>query len=198
MAIQRPGERYRYSRFLKRRAQGKRSTTVLLSLTAMVDMFTVLVIFLLQNSDPGALNFVPANITLPKASVVKDLKPAVVVSISAESVLIENESIVTLVQVKDAKDWVIPELKKIIEEKLLIAQKKYEIKNKNYIREAVANKASTDGNGGEASLNWNKVTVQADKGIDILTVKKVLTTLTVAGAREINFAVTKTAVSSTL
>lgn len=193
MAIQHPGQRYRYSRFLKRRSGGRRSTTVVLSLTAMVDMFTVLVVFLLQNSDPGALNYVPSNITLPMATFVKDLKPAVVVSISTVDVQIENESVVSMAEVKESKDWVIPRLQKLIEQKLLIAKSKFEEKNNSFVKDAVNVSSNQDSN-----VIWNKITVQADKGIDILTVKKILTTLTVAGAREINFAVTKTTGSSTL
>ena len=48
MPIHRPGERHRYHNILSRR-KGKRGLTAILSLTAMVDMFTVLAIFLLQN-----------------------------------------------------------------------------------------------------------------------------------------------------
>ena len=48
MAIHRPGERFRYHNILSKR-KGKRGVTAVLSLTAMVDMFTVLAIFLLQN-----------------------------------------------------------------------------------------------------------------------------------------------------
>jgi biopolymer transport protein ExbD len=40
-------------------------------------------------------------------------------------------------------------------------------------------------------LAWNKVTIQADKGIDFLSVKKIMYTVSEAGAREINFAVMK-------
>ena len=36
---------------------------------------------------------------------------------------------------------------------------------------------------------WKKITVQAHKEIDFLTIKKILFTLTEAGAGEINFAV---------
>jgi biopolymer transport protein ExbD len=38
---------------------------------------------------------------------------------------------------------------------------------------------------------WKKVTVQADRGIDFKIIKKILYTVTEAGAGEINFAVTK-------
>ena len=43
----------------------------------------------------------------------------------------------------------------------------------------------------EDATMWNKVTIEADKGVDILTVKKVMYTVTEAGAGEINFAVSK-------
>jgi biopolymer transport protein ExbD len=38
---------------------------------------------------------------------------------------------------------------------------------------------------------WRKITIQSDKDVDFLTVKKVLFTVTEAGAGEINFAVMK-------
>jgi len=49
----------------------------------------------------------------------------------------------------------------------------------------------------ENKNEWSKVTVQADKGVDFLTIKKVLFTATEAGAGEINFAVTKLPLEST-
>jgi len=51
MAIFRPGQRHRYHNILKRRNK-KRSVTAMLSLTAMVDMFTVLVIFFCKTTVP--------------------------------------------------------------------------------------------------------------------------------------------------
>jgi hypothetical protein len=48
MPIHPPGERFRYSRLLRKK-KGKRDVAAVLQLTAMVDMFTVLVVFLLQN-----------------------------------------------------------------------------------------------------------------------------------------------------
>ena len=56
---------------------------------------------------------------------------------------------------------------------------------------------STRGETEEDPNAWSKVTIQADKGIDFLTVKKVMYTVTEAGAGEINFAVTKLPQEST-
>lgn len=82
MAIYKPGQRFRYHNLLSKKSK-KRAVTVILSLTAMVDMFTVLVIFLLQNYNAtGEILYLPKEVTLPKASTVVDLKPSVVVTIS--------------------------------------------------------------------------------------------------------------------
>jgi biopolymer transport protein ExbD len=72
-----------------------------------------------------------------------------------------------------------------------IAQVKqdYEKKLQNKIKAVVD---TAKGAPKENSSPWNKVTIQADKGMDFLTVKKVMYTVTEAGAGEINFAVMKT------
>ncbi len=43
----------------------------------------------------------------------------------------------------------------------------------------------------EDPFAWKKITIQSDKDIDFLTVKKIMYTVTEAGAGEINFAVIK-------
>lgn len=99
MAIQRPGERHRYHNILSKR-KGKRDVTALLSLTAMVDMFTVLVIFLLQNyNTTGEILYIPKEVVLPKASSVKELKPAHVVTISAKEILLDKDVVATFDEV---------------------------------------------------------------------------------------------------
>lgn len=194
MAIQRPGERHRYHNILSKR-KGKRDVTALLSLTAMVDMFTVLVIFLLQNyNTTGEILYIPKEVVLPKASSVKELKPSHVVTISAKEILLDKEVVATADEVKGTEDWSIPKLKELLEEAL--AKKKAEVESKlqNKIRDAVE---ITKGEATDDENSWNKVTVQSDKGVDFLTIKKVLYTVTEAGAGEINFAVTKTPQEST-
>src|SRR3990167_2014447 len=100
MAIFRPGQRYRNHNILKRRG-GKRGVTAMLSLTAMVDMFTVLVIFLLQNyNTTGEILFIPKEVVLPKAANVKELKPAFVVTISNKEVLLDKTRVATFDEVK--------------------------------------------------------------------------------------------------
>lgn len=188
MAIHPPGQRHRYSKLLSGK-KTKRDVTAVLSLTAMVDMFTVLVVFLLQNyNTTGEVLYIPKEVTLPKAQQIKELKPSVVVTISNKEILIDKTPVITYDALKAQQEWMIQPLHAQVQEALKKAKEKQEAKLQTRLREVVdaAQTVPTE------ELNaWSKVTVQADKGMDFLTVKKVMYTVTEAGAGEINFAVTK-------
>ncbi|MBC7421772.1 MAG: biopolymer transporter ExbD [Bdellovibrio sp.] len=188
MAIFRPGQRHRYHNILKRRSS-KRGVTAMLSLTAMVDMFTVLVIFLLQNyNTTGEILYIPKEVTLPKANRVSDLKPSLVVTVSSKEVLIDRTVVATFDEVKAATDWVIPNLRdqaRVILEKAKSDQDaKFQNKLKNIVDKTLG-KDESDPNA------WRKVTIQADKAIDYLTLKKIMYSIYEAGGGPINFAVAK-------
>lgn len=193
MAIHKPGEKFR-NHFLLSRNGHKRGLVAVLSLTAMVDMFTVLVIFLLQNFSTDEIIFTPKDVKLPKAEKIKDLKPAVVVTISNTEILVDKTPVITYEALKTQEDWLVSPLKDLVMKGLKDAKEKFEAKLQNQLRQVVANspnakdKPKTEPEDPEP---WNKVTVQADKGMDFLSVKKVLYTVTEAGAGEINFAVMK-------
>lgn len=194
MAIFRPGERHRYHNILSKR-KGKRDVTALLSLTAMVDMFTVLVIFLLQNyNTTGEILYIPKEVVLPKAASVRELKPSHVVTISNKEILLDKDPVATFAEVQAAEDWNIQRLKDQLAEALQRKKAEQESKLQNRIRDAVE---ATRGENEEDPNQWSKVTIQADKDVDFLTIKKVLFTVTEAGAGEINFAVTKVPTEST-
>ena len=188
MAIYRPGERHRYHHILKRR-KGKRAVVALLSLTAMVDMFTVLVIFLLQNfSGDQQMLQLHKDIELPQAKTIKELKPAFVVTISPREILVDETVVALTEEVRQQEDWSIEPLQMRLEESIAKARVDFETKLRNRIRDVVQAARSDDE---EDPNSWNKITIQADRNIDILTVKKVMYTVTEAGGGEINFAVLK-------
>lgn len=189
MAIHRPGERFRYHHILRKR-KTKRAVVALLSLTAMVDMFTVLVIFLLQNfSGEQQMLQLHKDIELPKAKTIKELKPAFVVTVGKTEVLIDETVVLTDVDgVKAQAEWMIQPLYDEMQKGLQKAKLEYESKLQNQIRDVVQ---AARGDQKEDPDSWNKVTIQADRKMDILTLKKVLYTITEAGAGEINFAVLK-------
>ena len=188
MAIYAPGEKFRNHRLLSKK-RGKREVTALLSLTAMVDMFTVLVIFLLQNyNTEGLIVNIPKDLILPKAEVIKELKPSIIVTVSPSGVLLDDRPIPEKLEtIKEQKDWMIQtlyvEAQKAIEAAKAKADKDGVIKD---VRVALKPEEMAEQ---EVLEPWRKITVQAHKEIDFLTIKKVLFTLTEAGAGEINFAV---------
>lgn len=185
MAIHTPGERFRYSKFLRKRNKGKRSVVAVLSLTAMVDMFTVLVVFLLQNyNTTGAVIYLPKEVQLPKATTVKELKPAHVVTIGPTRILLEDRELIDTAVVVSQENWMIEPL--YLEIQAQMQAKKAELQGQIglKVKGALAGDEKY-----KDKPDWRKVTVQADKGIDFLTVKKVMFTISQAGASEINFAV---------
>lgn len=188
MAIFRPGERHRYHNLLKRQ-KGKRGVTALLSLTAMVDMFTVLVIFLLQNyNSTGEILYIPKEVVLPKASNVKELKPAFVVTISNKEVLLDKTRVVTFDEVKANEEWMIKPLFEPLKAALDKVKAERELSLRGKVKDVVNTARGQEDQDPNA---WRKITIQSDKDVDFLTVKKVMFTVTEAGAGEINFAVMK-------
>ena len=188
MAIFKPGQRHRNHNILKRRG-GKRSVTAILSLTAMVDMFTVLVIFLLQNyNTTGEILYIPKDVVLPKANRVLELKPSIVVTVTGKEILVETTHVATFEEVKNSKDWVIPSLRDQTRDLLLKAKVDLEAKLQSRLNKVVS---TTLGNEAEDPEAWKKVTIQADKEVDYLTIKKILYSIYEAGGGPINFAVAK-------
>jgi biopolymer transport protein ExbD len=188
MAIHKPGEKFRLHRLLRSRGK-KREVVAMLSLTAMVDMFTVLVIFLLQNYNvTGAVLYIPKEVVLPKAESTKDLKPAFVVTISDKEVLLDRDAVASYAEVQAQQDWMIQPLFDKLKAGLIIAKEEYDRSLQVKLQSAVD---SARGEGQKVEETWNKITIQADKDLDFLTVKKVMYTIVEAGAGEVNFAVNK-------
>lgn len=186
MAIYVPGRRDRHNRPLRK---GGRSVVAMLSLTAMVDMFTVLAVFLLQNYNvTGEVLDIEDNVQLPQASAVKELKPAYVVVLSKQNLMLDKDIIASFVQVKEQQDWRIEPLFVRLKTKFQDAQTRAQ-SGVGAIRQAV--QSTKPGDTQVKPEDDRRVTVQVDKAIDFLTVKKVMATLTEAGASEINFAVMK-------
>lgn len=187
MAIFKPGERHRYHNILKRRGKG-RSITAALSLTAMVDMFTVLVIFLLQaySSDPVVL-VNPESINLPKAEQTKQLKPAAVVTVSKENIYIEKVQVATMEEVRASVDWILPKMREELIKLLQAKKLEYDSQIRNQVQSIIGNEPTQP----PQQLDWKKITIQADKDVNYLAVKKIMYTISSAGAGQINFAVMK-------
>lgn len=189
MAIYAPGKRDRRGN----KSGTKRSVVAVLSLTAMVDLFTVLVVFLLQNyATTGEVLDIPEGVELPNAQEVKDLKPANVIIVSDKEIKLNNQFVAKYTDVKAQEDWEIAQLRKKIEEAIEKGEKEKKDLTAR-LKTAVEKIKSGDKAIEDEVDSFRKITIQADKQIDFLTLKKVMFTATEAGVFEINFAVLKSA-----
>lgn len=186
MPIHVPGKRDRHGKT----GGKKRGVVAILSLTAMVDMFTVLVVFLLQNyATTGQVLEIPEGVDLPQAAQVKELKPTNVVIISKKDVLVNNDKVATFAEVKAQQDWMVPLLKQKVEE-VIARGEKDKTALSTQLKAAVEKIKSGEKKEDEVD-EFRRMTIQADKKVDFLTLKKIMYTVTEAGIYEINFAVLK-------
>jgi len=185
MPIHVPGKRDRRGKI---KGAG-RSAVATLSLTAMVDMFTVLVVFLLMNyQTTGEVLPMKENVDLPEAASTEELEPSNVVILGPDGAEINGVMVETIPEIEASQDWVLPRLKEELIRQIAIDKKEKQESITGQIQSAVKDAQAPD----RVKLpEVVKVTIQADKKIEILTLKKVMYTITEAGGEAINFAVMK-------
>jgi biopolymer transport protein ExbD len=153
-------------------------------------MFTVLVVFLLQNyQTTGEVIELSDEVVLPKAAKVRELKPATVVVIAKGRIMVDKLQVASIDEVRALPEvTVVDNLQARIQDAFRIQEERNRVAGLSQIRQAVS-----QGRGVEQAKpeDFRRVTVQADRVVDAGTVKKVMYTLTEAGASEINFAVLK-------
>lgn len=173
-----------------RKKSTKRNAVAVLSLTAMVDLFTVLAVFLIQNyATTGEVIHISEGVKLPEATETKELKPSNIISISKRDVKLNDRVISDFITVKEQKEWIIADLKRSLEHIIVMGEDE-KLSLRNRIKAAIHK--DEDDKGEESDVDrFRKITIQADKDIDFLSVKKVMYTVTEAGIYEINFAVIK-------
>lgn len=189
MAIYAPGKRDRRGHM----STGKKSLVVILSLTAMVDMFTVLAVFLLQNYRVEEIQL-KQSVPLPEATAVKKLKPAHVVVVTQDEIFLDDKAVARFEDVKEQEHWLIEPLQEGLAKAIEAKKQEMESGLRNTLKNAMGKQGKTTEEDEEEErakkYAWGRVTMQADKDIDVLTIKKVMYTITEAGASLINFAVT--------
>jgi biopolymer transport protein ExbD len=154
------------SRRMKRMSRN-RQVAPKLNLTSLMDVFTILVFFLLVNSATTEVLETPKQITLP-ASVVED-KPreTVVIFISPEEVTVQGEHVVRTEDIRTFDGQNIAPIAKRLEE---IGNRIIGLKT-------------------EAVAESREVTVLADKSVPFDVIKKVMSTATGQGYGRISLAV---------
>lgn len=149
-----------------------RSKEVALKLTSMIDMFTILLVFLLKSySAEGQIMSVSPDLNLPESTAQKAPQTTSIIAITEESILLDGKMLTTVNDVMNNKGLMIPEL-------LTELQK---LKN---LSERVGELSSDIGFTG-------KISIQGDRELPYLIIKKIMFTCGKVGYNDMLLAVNK-------
>lgn len=150
-----------------RRMERNRNKGVGLNLTSLMDVFTILVFFLLANTSTSAVLTPPKQIKLPTSVVQAKPKETVVIMVGPEQVLIQGKAVISTHDVLASGHGAIP----------AIAEQLEQIQ-RNVI--GINTKTVADS---------KQVTLLADKTIPFKVLKRIMSTCTRSGYGRISLAV---------
>ncbi|GHG80188.1 biopolymer transporter ExbD [Comamonas sp. JC664] len=176
MAIQVPGKRYgkrlQHSKVFGHGATAKKSGYSDLLITPLVDMFIIIVLFLIANfSATGEVLNMTKDIELPEAVNVQEVEMHPVVMVSGAQILVSGTVIGRVEDFTKDEYLNIPAL----EEKLRDMKKQYE---------DLHSMAQDSANSFKGDIN-----IQAHKDVEYSIIKRVMFSCATAGYNNINFAV---------
>ena len=90
----------RNSRRIKRMSRNRTIVTKM-NLTSLMDVFTILVFFLLVNSGSVEIMEAPKNITLPESRIAQKPRETIVILVSAEDVLVQGQIVAQVADILD-------------------------------------------------------------------------------------------------
>jgi len=154
------------TRRIKRMSRNRVKITKL-NLTSLMDVFTILVFFLLVNSGSAESLDTPKQVTLPESVVESKPRETVVIFVSPEEVVVQGEAVMRLEDVLATTEInIAPIMDRLAE-----------------LNESIIG-ASTN-----AVAQSQEVTILADKSIPFSIVKKIMSTCTSQGYGRISLAV---------
>ncbi len=162
------------NRRIKRMSRNKKGATGGgLNLVSLMDVFTILVFFLLVNSSSSDVMEPPKRIKLPDSTVEAKPRETVVVMITPMQILVQGKPVITTQEVIESKSAIIEQVKE-----RLILQKKKVI--------GISTKVVSES---------KEVTVLAHRTVPFHLMKKVMASCTSAGYGKISLAVIQKAKS---
>ncbi|MDH3356566.1 MAG: biopolymer transporter ExbD [Desulfobacteraceae bacterium] len=156
----------RDSRRMKRMGRNKRKVTGL-NLTPLMDVFTILVFFLLFHSSGGDILETPKQIKLPDSVVETKPRETVVIMVSPEVVVVQGEAVINTPELLDDSVRMVAGITERLEQL-----------ERNII--GISTKAVAEG---------KEITILADKTIPFKVLKKIMSTCTGSGYGRISLAV---------
>ena len=145
----------------------KRSKPATLSLVSLMDIFTILVFFLLVNQAEVAELDVPQNIQLPESMAMEPPSQTVVVLVTADQVLVQGEPVASIAEVDAQPGLIIAPLRAALQQQ-----------SDRLLRASA-----------QADIEDREITVLGDKSVPYRVLKKVLATCTAADYGKLSLAV---------
>ena len=156
----------RNSRRIKRMSRN-RMKIAKMNLTSLMDVFTILVFFLLVNSGSVEVVEAPKDVKLPESQVQTKPRETVVISVSPEEVLVQGRMAGTVENILGGEDLTLGNLRGYLAE----------IKE-NVIGTSTATVAASQ-----------EVTILADRSVPFIVVKDIMSTCTAEGFENVSLAV---------
>jgi biopolymer transport protein ExbD len=158
---------------MKRMGRGKRKVTGL-NLTPLMDVFTILVFFLLFHSSGSDILETPRQIKLPDSVVETKPRETVVIMVSPEVVVVQGEAVIPTPELLEDRIQTVTEITERLEQL-----------ERNIIGISTKTVAQS-----------KEVTILADKTIPFKVLKKIMSTCTDSGYGRISLAVIQKTVQS--
>lgn len=156
----------RNSRRLKRMSRNRVKITKM-NLTSLMDVFTILVFFLLVNSGSVEVMEAPKTITLPESSAEAKPRETVIIHVTADEVLVQGKKVASVENILNG-----------------------EAESTDGIRERLAELSEfVIGPTTKAVSSVREVTILADRSVPFAVVKTVMSTCTAEGYENVSLAV---------
>ena len=155
------------NRRMKRMARARNQKKPTLNLVSLMDVFTILVFFLLVNSSSSDIMEQPKSIKLPESVVDSKPRETIIVLVTEENVLVQGDVVMSTADVIASKEAVMQP----IQDRLLQQQKKVIGFNTKTVAQS------------------KEVTVLAHRSLPFKLLKKVMSSCTSAGYGKISLAV---------
>ena len=156
----------RNTRRIKRMGRNRLKITKM-NLTSLMDVFTILVFFLLVNSGSVEVVEAPKDVKLPESVVQSKPRETVIISISAEEVLVQGELVALVEDILNNKESALDPIN------ARLAQLK----------------KSVIGINTQAVAASQEVTILADRSVPFTVVKTIMSTCTAEGYENVSLAV---------
>ena len=158
----------RSSRRIRRMGRNKKKV-MNLPLTSLMDVFTILVFFLLFHSGGSEILEAPKQIKLPDSIVEAKPRETVVIMVSPDVVVVQGQAVISTAQLLDTSIGDVPE----------ITQRLTQLE------------ANIIGISTKTAVESKEVTILADKTIPFRALKRIMSTCTASGYGKISLAVTQ-------